>query len=55
MIEIASRTRRLPAPPAVVWESLVEPHRVGARPWLVLLADEIEPRVLEAQNSQRVV
>jgi hypothetical protein len=32
VIEIGSRARKLPAPPAVVWNSLVNPHQPGARP-----------------------
>ncbi|MCS7475773.1 hypothetical protein ACFFQW_24780 [Umezawaea endophytica] len=55
MIEIGSRTRTLPAPPLVVWESLVEPRRPGARPWLVLLPDEVDPVVLAAEAPGRVV
>ncbi|WP_103352281.1 hypothetical protein [Amycolatopsis sp. CA-128772] len=50
MIEFGSRARTLPAPPPVVWESIVEPRRPGARPWLRLLADEVEPRVLTAEK-----
>lgn len=55
VIEIGSRARKLPAPPSVVWESLVEPHRQGTRPWLNLLPDEVEPRVLEAEKPNRIV
>ncbi|GAB3960113.1 hypothetical protein GCM10029978_008550 [Actinoallomurus acanthiterrae] len=55
MIEIGSRARKLPAPPSVIWESLVEPHRQGTRPWLNLLSDEVEPRVLDAEKPNRVV
>ena len=55
MIEIGSRARTLPAPPVIVWESLVEPHKVGARPWLNLLDDEIEPRVLRSEKPGTVV
>ncbi|WP_433655661.1 hypothetical protein ACQPW1_32545 [Nocardia sp. CA-128927] len=55
MIEIGSRARRLPAPPSVVWESLTEPRRPQARAWLALLADEVEPRVLESDKPNRVV
>jgi hypothetical protein len=55
VIEIGSRARMLPAPPTVVWESLVEPHRPGGRPWLTLLPDEVEPRVLAAERPDRVV
>ncbi|MGX1763189.1 hypothetical protein ACWIGW_14315 [Nocardia brasiliensis] len=55
MIEIGGRARRLPAPPRVVWGSLVEPRRAEARPWLRLLADEIDPVVLAAVEPERVV
>lgn len=50
VIEIGSRARTLPAPPHIVWDSLVEPHRPETHPWLSLLADEVEPRVLTAQK-----
>lgn len=52
---LGSRARRLPAPPHVVWRSLTEPHQAGARPWLRLLDDEVEPRVLEAEEPGLVV
>lgn len=55
MIEIGSRAKRLPAPQRIVFDSLVEPHAPGARPWLNLRPDEIEPRVLEADRPNRVV
>ena len=53
--EVGHRERRLPAPPRVVWRSLAEPHQPGARPWLRLLDDEVEPRVLGAAEPDRVV
>jgi hypothetical protein len=55
VIEIGSGAKRLPAPPRVVFDSLVEPHQPGARPWLNLLSDEVEPRVLEAERPSRIV
>src|SRR5262249_54372712 len=55
MVELGRRTRTLPPPPDVVWESLSDPHRRGARPWLNLLSDEIEPRVLESARPKLVV
>ena len=55
VIEIGSRARKLPAPPLVVWRSLTEPRRPQARPWLNLLPDEVEPRILEAAEPTRVV
>jgi hypothetical protein len=55
VIEIGSRARTLPAPPHIVWESLVNPHQPGARPWLHLLDDEREPTVLDADKPNRVV
>ena len=55
MIEFGSKARKLPAPPAIVWASLVDPHMRGARPWLNLLDDEVEPKILEADQPVRVV
>lgn len=55
MIEIGSKARTLPAPPSAVWDSLVELRRPGARRWLVLLSDEIEPKVLKAEKPNLVV
>lgn len=55
MIELAHRAKRLPPPPHVVFESLTEPRRTGARPWLFLEPDEVDPRVLVADAPERVV
>ncbi|MBF6182102.1 SRPBCC family protein [Nocardia otitidiscaviarum] len=55
MIEIGSRAKTLPAPPVVVWDSLARPRQPGARPWLALLADEVEPRILDAEKPHRLV
>ncbi|AEM83670.1 hypothetical protein Strvi_4012 [Streptomyces violaceusniger Tu 4113] len=55
MMEIGSRARKLPAPPSAVWDSLVEPRRPGGRPWLHLLADEVDPRVLAAEKPSQAV
>lgn len=55
MIELARRTRALPAPPHVVFESLTDPLRPQGRPWLVLLADETEPRLLDVAHPHTVV
>ena len=52
---IGSRERTLPAPPPVVWRSLTEPRAAGARPWLRLLDDEVEPQVLESREPDLVV
>jgi len=52
---VGTRERRLPAPPQVVWRSLAEPHRPGARPWLRLLADEVEPQLRDAVPPGLVV
>ena len=52
---IGSRERSLPAPPSVVWRSLTRPHDPGTRPWLRLLDDEVEPRVLVAEEPVLVV
>lgn len=55
MIEFGSKARKLPAPPAIVWESLVFPHRPGARPWLHVLEDEVEPMILESEEPVSVL
>lgn len=55
MIEIGFRAKRLPPPQWVVFDSLVDPHRPGTRPWLSLLPDEVEPRILLAERPDRVV
>ncbi len=47
MVEAGRRRRSLPAPPHVVAESLREPDRDPARPWLHLLPDERRPQVVE--------
>lgn len=53
--EICSGARTLPAPPGVVWDSLVSPRQPGTRQWLDLLPDETDPKVLDAQRPGRVV
>lgn len=55
MLEIGSRGDRLPAPPAVVRDSLVRPRQPGTREWLDLLPGEVEPLVLVADEPDRVV
>jgi hypothetical protein len=55
MFELGRRTRTLPAPPHIVWGSLTDPHAARARPWLFLLDDEVEPRVVEAVRPRLVV
>jgi hypothetical protein len=53
--EIGRRTRNLPPPPRIVWQSLTDPRRPGSRPWLFLLDDEVEPQVLDAHEPKLVV
>jgi hypothetical protein len=55
VIELGSKARKLPASPAIVWESLMDPRLPGARPWLNLLDDEVEPTILDAEKPIRVV
>ncbi|WP_020666840.1 hypothetical protein [Amycolatopsis nigrescens] len=55
MTELGHRKSRLPPPPHVVWDSLARPHQPDARPWLELLSDEVEPRVVAAQRPALVV
>lgn len=55
MIELGARTRNQPAPPHVLFEALTQFHRDLTRPWLVLLDDEQEPAIVEAQSPHLVV
>lgn len=47
--------RPQPAPPRVVWASLVRPRDPAARQWLDLLDDEVEPQVVESIEPRLVV
>lgn len=51
MHEIGRRRRRQPAPPHVVREALIDPHRAPHRPWLDLLHDEVEPEVVDVGST----
>lgn len=55
MIEYGNRTKGLPVPPSVVWDDLVQPKTEGSRVWLVVLPDEVKPRILESESPSRVV
>ncbi|TCJ00099.1 hypothetical protein [Aeromicrobium sp. IC_218] len=55
MIEYVDRAKTLPAPPHVVWDDLVDPRTTGLRPWLVLEADEVPPRVVASERPRLVV
>lgn len=45
--ELGRHTEPLPASEFVVWASLARPRDPATRPWLTLLDDEVEPRLLE--------
>lgn len=51
---LGQRAQPLPAPPHVVFRSLAEPERAGARHWLLLLEDETAPAVLQADEPHHV-
>lgn len=51
---LGDRARALPAPPHVVWESLTNPERPGARPWLLLADDEVHPTVIRSEFPRHV-
>jgi hypothetical protein len=53
--ELVSRARAQPAPPHILFDSLRDPHSPGARPWLALAPDELEPRVLEQVRPRLLV
>jgi hypothetical protein len=52
---IARRKRTQAPPPQVIWSDLSDPHRSAVRPWLILAAGEIEPRIVEAVEPHLVV
>jgi hypothetical protein len=54
VIEIGSRARTQPPPPHIVFESLIEPNRDPARPWLALLDDEQPPTILAATFPHKI-
>lgn len=55
MIEVGSRRRNQPAPPHVLYEALTKPNRDSARPWLLLLDDELQPEIVTAEEPGLVV
>lgn len=55
MEAVATKRRRQPAPPQVLFEDLVSPNRQPSRPWLVLFDDEIAPTVIASEQPGRVV
>jgi hypothetical protein len=55
VLELGNRLRSQPAPPRMVWEALTQPRRAGARPWLRLHADEVDPVVVEALEPHLVI
>jgi hypothetical protein len=52
--EVGNRRRSLPAPPHVLFEALTQPNRDPQRQWLLLLEDEMAPRVVEARQPVSV-
>ena len=52
---LGQRRRPQPAPPKYVFEKLTRPHHDPSRPWLVLLDDEVEPRVLDFDEPYMVL
>ena len=55
MDAIATKRRRQPVPPSVLFEDLIFPNRQPSRPWLMLFDDEIEPTVIESERPGKVV
>jgi len=55
MHEIGSRKRNQPAPPHVIFEALTQPNRDPQRRWLILLEDEVAPKVVRATHPDTVV
>ena len=55
MEAVATKRRRQPAPPQVLFDDLTLPNRRPARLWLALLDDEVEPSVIDSERPGRVV
>ena len=55
MHEIGSRKRNQPAPSHIIFEALTQPNRDPQRPWLLLLDDEVPPKVLRTRHPDMVV
>ena len=55
MHEIGSRKRNQPAPPHIIFEALAQPSRDPQRPWVMLLDDEVAPKVLTTRHPDTVV
>lgn len=55
MHAIGSRMRNQPAPPHAVRAALTNPDCDPTRRWLILLADEQCPRILEDSDTDRVI
>ena len=55
MHEIGSRKRNQPAPPHIIFEALTHSNRDPQRPWLMLLDEEIAPKVLKTTYPDTVV
>ncbi len=54
MLVLATRRKRLPAPPHVVHESLRQPNRDPARRWLHLYLDEVWP-IISTPDQNTVI
>lgn len=55
MHAVGTKMRNQPAPPWAVFDDLRDPHRPTGRPWLLLQDGEMEPSVLDAEQSKTVV
>ena len=55
MLELISREKSQAPPPHIIWETLVDPHRPGARAWLTIERGEVAPQVVESEPPGHVV
>jgi hypothetical protein len=55
MHEIGIRKRNQPAPPHIIFEALTHPDHDPQRPWLLLLDDEVAPKLLKTTYPETVV
>lgn len=55
MEPLGTRAKAQPAPARFVHEALCEPNRDPARQWLVLLDDEMLPRIIRSEQPTLVI
>lgn len=55
MPEAGKRRRNQPAPPHAVFDALIETNSDPQKQWLILMADENEPMIIESRKPDYVI